>query len=293
MLGHVLAACRAGGVQRFCIVVGYGKDMVIDEFGGDASIEFVEQKEQLGTGHAVQMCLEVLKGFTGDVVIIAGDMPLVRPDTIATLIDSHRETGAALTLATSELSNPTGYGRIIRDAAGRLKRIVEERDCDDMQRVIRETNPGYYCFDSGKLVSALGRLKNDNAKKEYYLTDTVGILIGDGETVEAVTAVPEEDAVGANSRHELATINALMRDRILARLMDEGVTIVDPASTWVHAEVTIGADTVIEPFCVIEEGATIGGGCRVGPFAHVSAGATVADGMSVGGCAEGTVSARG
>lgn len=283
MVAHVIDACFGAGVGRACLVVGYGKDHVIRAFEADARLSWVEQKEQKGTGHAVQMALPQLREFEGDVVIIAGDMPLVRRDTVAKLLDEHRRNAAALTLATAVLSNPAGYGRIVRDGGGRLRGIVEDRDCTAEQKQIREVNPSYYCFDARKLVGVLGRLTNHNAKGEYYITDCVSLLIQDGERVDAVTAVPEEDAAGVNSRAELAWINDLMRRRILADLMDAGVTVIDPVTTWVQSGVSVGADTVIEPFSLIGHGASIGANCRIGPFAHVQAGSRIAAGSSVRG----------
>lgn len=282
MLSYVLDACRSAGIERFCVVVGFGKERVTSFYSDRKDITWVEQTEQKGTGHAVQMCGPHLRNATGQIVIIAGDMPLVRCETISQLLETHRRTAAAITLATAVLDDPTGYGRIIRDSQGRLKGIVEHRDCTEEQRAIREVNPSYYCFDARKLPGVLSRLTNYNAKGEYYLTDAVGMLIEAGETAEAVTAVPAEDAVGVNSRDELALINDIMRRRVLRRLMDSGVTVVDPGTTWVHPWATVGADSIVEPFSYVERDAVIGRGCRIGPFAYVAPGARVAEGARVG-----------
>lgn len=278
MLAYVLDACRGAGIRRVCVVVGYGKDAVIEAFAADGDITWVEQAEQKGTGHAVRMCEPALRDFAGDVVIIAGDMPLIHAETLNTLLATHRRGGAAMTLATTMLDVSVEYGRIVRDEAGRLRGIVEYRDCTAEQRNIREMNPSYYCFDSRRLFSTLARIDNRNAKGEFYLTDAVALLIGAGERVEAVAAVPAEDAVGVNSRRDLATINDLMRRRILNRWMDDGVTIVDPATTWIDFGAVLGDDTIIEPFCYIGHDAVIGRGARIGPFALVPNGARVADG---------------
>jgi bifunctional UDP-N-acetylglucosamine pyrophosphorylase/glucosamine-1-phosphate N-acetyltransferase len=282
MLSYVLDACRQAGIQRFCVVVGFGRERVTSYFADQPGITWVEQAEQKGTGHAVQMCEPHLRGAAGEIVIIAGDMPLVRSATIRQLLDTHRNAAAAVTLATAVLDDPTGYGRIIRDPQGRMRGIVEHRDCTEPQRAIHEVNPSYYCFDARKLLGALGRLTNNNAKGEYYLTDAVGMLIEAGERTEAVTAVPAEDAVGVNSRDELALINDIMRRRVLRRLMESGVTVVDPGTTWVHPWATVGADSIVEPFTYVERGAVIGRGCRIGPFAYVAPGARVAEGARVG-----------
>lgn len=282
MLAYVLDACRGAGIRRVCVVVGYGKDTVMAAFSGDGDITWIEQAEQKGTGHAVQMCEPALRDFVGDVVIIAGDMPLIHTETLNTLMHTHRRSGAALTLATTILDVAVEYGRIARDEAGRLTGIVEYRDCTADQRNIREMNPSYYCFDSRRLFSTLRRIDNRNAKGEFYLTDAVALLIGAGERVEAVAAVPAEDAVGVNSRRDLAEINDLMRRRILNRWMDDGVTIVDPGTTWIEAGAVLGEDAVIEPFSYIERDAVIGRGARIGPFAHVPGGARVPEGGRFG-----------
>lgn len=282
MLAYVLDACREAGIEKLLVVVGYGKAALMDAFASERDITWVEQAEQKGTGHAVMMCEAALRGFDGRVVVIAGDMPLVRGETLATLLETHAREGAAVTLATTELNEPAGYGRIIRDDAGRLLGIVEHRDCTVEQLAIREVNPSYYCFDSGALFDALGRLRPNNAKGEYYITDALKILIESGKRAAAVSAVPPEDATGINNRHDLAIVNRMMQDRIQRRLMDAGVTVVDPATTWIDSRAAIGQDTVIEPFCVIAGPARIGAGCRIGPHtvvggeARVEAGATVA-----------------
>ena len=277
MLAHVIAACREAGIRRLCIVVGYGKDAVMAAFAHDPAITFVEQREQKGTGHAVQMCEAVLRTATGEVLIIAGDMPLVRAATLTTLLETHRAKRAAVTLATAVLPERSDYGRILRDADGRLLGIVESRDCTPEQRNIREVNPSYYCFNAADLLSVLFRIRNDNAKGEYYLTDTLGLLIAAGRPAEAVTAVAAEDAMGINSRDELAQINDIMRRRIIARWMEQGVTVVDPAATWIDARAAIGQDSILEPFTYVAGDAVIGRRCRIGPFAYVPPGARLPD----------------
>lgn len=281
MLAWVLDACREAGIETRICVVGHGMQRVLDAFEDEPGVEWVEQAEQLGTGHAVMVCREKLAGRFDHAVICCGDGPLVRPQTLRTLLERHLEAEAVLTLATAELDDPTGYGRILRDEAGRLVGIVEERDCTDAQRAIREINPSYYAFRVPELFEALERIDNNNAKGEYYLTDTVGVLISLGRTVQAVTAVPAEDVLGINSRRDLARVNAIMRDRINARWMDAGVTLVDPATTWIDPRATIGRDTVIEPCVTIEHDVEIGRDCRIGPLVYLPAGSRIADGSVV------------
>lgn len=282
MLAYVLDACREAGIEKLLVVVGYGKAALIDAFSAEPGITWVEQAEQKGTGHAVMMCETALRGFEGRVVVIAGDMPLVRGETLKTLIRTHDSEKAAVTLATTELEDPTGYGRIVRDGAGRLMGIVEHRDCTADQLAIREVNPSYYCFDAAALFEALGQIRPDNAKGEYYITDALKILIQAGRTAAAVPAVPPDDATGINNRHDLAIVNRMMQDRIQRRLMDAGVTIVDPATTWIDARATIGQDTVIEPFCVVNGPARMGDGCRIGPHAVIGGEARIEAGATIG-----------
>jgi bifunctional UDP-N-acetylglucosamine pyrophosphorylase/glucosamine-1-phosphate N-acetyltransferase len=282
MLAYVLDACRGAEITDYYLVVGFGKADIEQVFADEPGVRFVEQREQKGTGHAVMMCAEALKGFHGDVVVIAGDMPMIRAATLLDLIGSHRATCAAASLATTQLDDPTGYGRIVRDAKGNFERIVEHRDCTPAQRAIHEVNPSYYCFDAGSLLEALPKLSNDNAKGEYYITDVLEILRREGKTVRASTSVPAGDATGINSRADLADVNRLMQQRITATWMDAGVTIVDPANTWIDSRATIGAETIVRPFTTIEGRVRIGAGCVVGPYAYLTDGAVVADGTTLG-----------
>jgi bifunctional UDP-N-acetylglucosamine pyrophosphorylase/glucosamine-1-phosphate N-acetyltransferase len=242
----------------------------------------VEQTEQRGTGHAVLCCREALKGFTGTVLVIAGDMPLVRREALEDLIEARELSGDALTMATTMLDEPTGYGRIVRDSAGRLDAIVEHRDCNEVQRVIHEVNVSYYCFDAERLFAALKKVEPEATKGEYYLTDTVRILRDGGHRVSATVKVAAEDALGINSRIDLAVVGRAMQDRLQRALVEEGVTIVDPDNTWIEADVSVGAETTIYPFTFIGAGATIGERSRIGPFACVRAGESLDDGAVVG-----------
>lgn len=282
MLSYVLNACRLSGVDRILVVVGHEREKVVERFSADRDLTFVEQAEQRGTGHAVMCCREALAGFEGSVLVVAGDMPLVRRETLSELVDERMQRGDALTIATTELDDPTGYGRIVRDARAELVSIVEHRDCTDAQLAINEVNVSYYCFDSSPLMEGLSRLKPNAAKGEFYLTDLVKMFREDGERVSAVVKVPQADALGINSRLDLAMVSRAMQDRFQRSLLNDGVSIVDPDNTWIEADVSIGTDTVIYPFSFIGLGATIGEGCRVGPFAHVRAGEQYEDGAVVG-----------
>jgi bifunctional UDP-N-acetylglucosamine pyrophosphorylase/glucosamine-1-phosphate N-acetyltransferase len=277
MLAYVIDAARLAAAERILVVVGHGKEQVMAAFETDPDVHWVEQTEQLGTGHAVMCCRDALKGFHGTVVVIAGDMPLIQRDTIRELLGIREGRGDALTIATTRLDDPTGYGRIVRDGDGGLVAIVEHRDCTPDQLSIHEVNPSYYCFASERLFEALDQVKPSAGKGEYYITDTIDILRRAGHGVSALVAVPAEDAMGINSRIDLAAVNRAMQDRIQTGLMNSGVTIVDPDNTWIDAEVSIGHDTSIYPFTFIGTGAQIGERCRIGPFAFVRAGETVED----------------
>lgn len=278
MVGYVFSACRLAGVDRLLAVVGHGKDQVQSSFEADHDLEWIDQPEQLGTGDAVARCKKALAGFKGSVVVVAGDMPLVQRDTIGELLHVRADRGDALTMATTELDDPMGYGRILRNGKGELIGIIEHKECAPEQLAIAEVNPSYYCFDAEKLFSILDELRPANTSGELYLTDAVAALRKKGEGVSAVVKVAPEDAMGINTRLGLARVARAMQDRIQWKLMSEGVTIVDPDNTWIEADVSMGCDTVVYPFSYVGLGATIGEGCRIGPFAHIVAGETVPEG---------------
>jgi bifunctional UDP-N-acetylglucosamine pyrophosphorylase/glucosamine-1-phosphate N-acetyltransferase len=269
MLAYVFDACRAAGIQNIICVVGHGKDRVMDTFAADRDITWVEQREQLGTGHAVMVCRDAFAQRFDEVIVLGGDGPLIRAETLSILLAKHREENAAVTLATAILEDPTGYGRIVRGERGQMSAIVEHRDCTPEQRAVREVNPSYYCYRTADLVEALADLKPNNAKGEYYITDTIGWLVERGRKAIAVESVPPEDILSINNRRELADVNAAMRGRILRGLMESGVTIVDPASTWIDSRASLGVDTIVHPFTVIDGPAKIGAGCTIGPFVHL------------------------
>jgi len=282
MLAYVIEACRAIGIDDLCIVVGYGKDSVKERFADVQNITWVEQTEQKGTGHAVLCCKEHLADFDGDCVVVCGDGPLLRPATLEQLIDTHNQEYSVATLATAILHDPTGYGRIVRDLYGNLQGIVEEADCTAEQRKIDEINPSYYCFDCRTLFWALERVEPDNVKNEYYLTDALRIVIRSGKRAIAVTAVDPEEVFSINSRRQLAEVSKVMQARIQEELMSSGVTIVDPANTWVDVRAEIGKDTVIHPFTYIHGRVEIGKHCQVGPFAYLRDGTVLDDGVVLG-----------
>jgi bifunctional UDP-N-acetylglucosamine pyrophosphorylase/glucosamine-1-phosphate N-acetyltransferase len=282
MLAYVVDACRAAGIERIVCVVGYRSEEVVNAFADDPAITWVQQAEQKGTGHAAMVCSEALQDFTGNLVVIAGDMPLLRSETLELLVSRHEKEHSAVTLATAVLDDPGGYGRIIRDEYGNLQGIAEEADCTPDQRRIQEINPSYYCFDKELLFDALQRVRPDNVKGEYYITDALHILVHAGHRAVAVTAVAPEDAMGVNSREQLAEVGRIMQNRIQRGIMERGVTIVDPPNTWVDIRAEIGQDTVIHPFSYIHGRVRVGRRCSIGPFAYLRDGTVLADDVVVG-----------
>ncbi len=215
MVHWVIEAARQVGVRRCVLVVGHGADLVRAAVGDADDVAFVEQTEQLGTGHAVMQAAPLYADpGDQDVLVLCGDGPLIHAQTLQTLLDTHRQADAAATLATAVLDDPTGYGRIVRDDAGNLLRIVEQKDADDDERAIREVNPSYYCFKARALFETLPRISNDNAKGEYYLTDIFELLRKIGRRVAVVDAVPAEDVLSINTPDQLAEVDAILRRRL-------------------------------------------------------------------------------
>ena len=252
--------------DRIVLVVGKQADDVRAAAGADVST--VEQSERLGTGHAVLQA----KPHCGDgmILVLAADMPLLQPETIEQLVAHHRATGAAATILTAEVARPQGYGRILRQG-GRVMRIVEDRDATDDQKKIAEINTSVYCFEASRLWSALAQVKPDNDQGEYYLTDAVAILARAGARIEAVIVPDESEALGVNDRKQLAVAATIQRRRILDRLMLAGVTILDPATTYIEDTVAIGSDTVIYPNVMIEGPTTIGSDCVIQSGCQITA----------------------
>ena len=263
MLQHVLDAAKQAGSRRDIVVVGFGGEKVKEAMGDQA--EFVVQKEQLGTGHAVQQTGSLLAGETGTVMVLCGDTPLLTGDLLRKLYDAHKEAGAKATVLTAIMPDATGYGRIIRTATGTVAKIVEHKDATEEERQVREVNSGIYCFEASELFTALQQVGCDNAQGEYYLPDVLEILRNQGEKIWAVAADDYESTLGINSRVQLSGAEKILRRRKNIELMDNGVTIMDPDSTFVDADVTVGRDTVIYPFTWLEGATTVGEGCEIGP----------------------------
>ena len=259
-------AARKAGADRIIVVVGNGADEVRAIFADDKDVECVEQTERLGTGHAVRCVRDAIGEFRGPTVILYGDTPLVKPQTIRALVEQNRANHNACTVLTMTPPDPTGYGRIKRAADGSVVAIVEHKDCTpEEQATLTECNSGMYCFCGGRLTQHIDKIGTNNAQGEYYLTDMVDIYVGMGEPVSALLADDFGEMLGVNSRSQLATATKVMQARINEQLMDQGVTMLDPSQVWVGAEVTVGRDTELLPQTMLWGTTAIGEDCVIGP----------------------------
>jgi bifunctional UDP-N-acetylglucosamine pyrophosphorylase/glucosamine-1-phosphate N-acetyltransferase len=262
LIDRVLAAADGLTPATTTIVVGHGAEDVKEALGSRPGRHFVVQEPQLGTGHALLQTAPVLGGKQGTVVLLSGDVPLLRQQTLEDLVHTHTEAGAAATVLTAVVDRPYGYGRIVR-TQGRITRIVEERDASPAQRSIHEINSGIYAFDVEPLFDSLDKIGADNAQNEYYLPDLVSIFRRRRRVVTTFTIPDAVEIRGINSRTELAEVSAMVRQQKNEELMAAGVTLIDPATTYIDAAVTIGRDTVVHPCVFIEGGTTIGSACEI------------------------------
>jgi bifunctional UDP-N-acetylglucosamine pyrophosphorylase / glucosamine-1-phosphate N-acetyltransferase len=266
LLGHVLAAAAAVPAEATVVVVGAGRDQVEEHLAVVApQARTVVQTEQRGSGHATAVALEALPGVEGPVLLLNGDAPLLRPETVRALVDAHVSAGEALTVLTAVVEDPTGLGRIVRDERGGVRAIVEERDASPEERAIREINAGVYVGEAAAFRSALARLSTDNEQGEQYVTDVLGLLVADGERVAGVPADDPDDVLGCNDRAELAERRRQLNDRVLDGLMRSGVTVVDPRTTWVDVTATVAADAVLHPGVHLQGRTSVATGAEVGP----------------------------
>lgn len=309
LCGRSLAASALAAVaplrpDRMVVVLHHQKEKVQQALEKSCAawfsrLEFVDQGQPRGTGHAVQVAMQALGDFRGDVLVVYGDCPLITTATLEQLRQVRAQVGsgsvgggpagggpdgggAAASVLTAVVEQPAGLGRILRDARGELMAIREDRDCSAAERAIDEINAGFYCFDSEALRPALAGLRPDNAQGEYYLTDVLAALVAEGRAVPTVAVDDAREIQGVNSLVDLAVAREVMQERILLEHLANGVLVVDPASTWIDHDVQIGADTRILPCTVIGSGCRIGSGCEVGPFAHLRGGTVLADGAEIG-----------
>ena len=261
MVNHVIDNMREAGIEDVNVIIGNGSELV-KESTKDRNVSYSLREEQLGTGHAVKCAKEFLQGKDGVVAVFTGDAPLTRVETIEKLIKEHIEKGNKATLLSAYVDDPTGYGRIIRDDNKEVLKIVEHKDCNEEELKVNEMNAGMYCFDIKSLLSSLEELNNNNVQGEYYLTDVIGILKDKKEKVGALVT-DYEDTLGVNSRAQLAEVEKVLRKRINKFHLDNGVTLIDPDTTYIGVDVIIGKDTVIYPNNILEGYTKIGESCTI------------------------------
>ena len=267
MVNHVIDTLRKENIEDINVIIGKGADLV-KENTKSRNISYSLQEEQLGTGHAVKCAIDFLKGKRGTVAIFNGDAPLITEETIEELFKTHKENGNSATILTSILNDASGYGRIIRKGNQVLK-IVEHKDCNDEELKVKEINSGMYCFEIESLVECLGNLSNNNSQGEYYLTDVIGMLKEKNEKVGALV-ISYEETLGVNSRVQLAEVEAVLRKRINNKHLENGVTIIDPNTTYIGIDVEIGQDTIIYPGNVLEGNTVIGKNCVLYPNSRIN-----------------------
>ncbi|MGN0072955.1 MAG: bifunctional UDP-N-acetylglucosamine diphosphorylase/glucosamine-1-phosphate N-acetyltransferase GlmU [Coriobacteriales bacterium] len=258
----VVNAARAAGCAAVHAVIGNGREQV-EPVLEDCTISY--QLELLGTGHTVMCAADKLEGFDGTLVVLCGDSPLIRPETISALIAYHEQQGAACTVLTMRPANPHGYGRIVRAGDGGVTAIVEQKDCTPQQAAITECNSGVYCFSTPQLLARLGRLTTNNAQGEYYLTDILGLMVGDGLKVAGYVVEDDAECMGVNSRSQLAQATAAMQRRINEHWMAQGVTMLDPSQVWIGPDVQLGRDCELLPQTMLWGSTQVGEDCVLGP----------------------------
>ncbi len=267
---YSLRAAFASGPEHVYMVVGHQADAIHETFARPG-LTFVEQREQLGTGHALMVSREELeRSGTGDLAVLVGDAPLLSPQTLRTLVDTHRKRRAAVTILTMRLDDPTGYGRVVRGRDRRVRRIVEEKVATPRERRIQEVSSGILCFSRPKLLAALDHLRDTNAQKEYLLTDLVSILVRGRLRAETVPVADPREVLGVNDRIELAAVERILRLRKAYSLMRDGVTIVNPEATYIDDAVTVGRDTVIEPGVSLLGATRVGSECLLRPYSTIT-----------------------
>jgi bifunctional UDP-N-acetylglucosamine pyrophosphorylase/glucosamine-1-phosphate N-acetyltransferase len=276
LVERVLGSCHLLNPDRQLLVVGHQAERVQRTLSHLEGLEFVLQEPQNGTGHAVQQLLEPLAGFEGELLVLNGDVPLLRPETLEKLLLTHREKRAAVTLLSARLADPTGYGRVFADWTGQVTGIVEHRDCDAEQLRNDLTNAGIYCFDWNRLAEVLPRLSTDNDQGELYLTDTVALL----RPAMHLEVIDPDEVAGINDRQQLAHCEAVLQERLRRHWMAEGVSFTDPASCTLSEQTRFGRDVLVEPQCHFRGATTVGDDCRIGPGclienSHLAAGVEV------------------
>lgn len=267
MVEHVLMSVKSIGLQKIVLVVGYQGDRVAEFVGNKA--EFAIQSEQLGTAHALLQARSALESFDGDILVLCGDTPLVSSQILNKLYQEHSRNGNAATVLTAIMPDPTGYGRVIRSTNGMVQKIIEQKDAASEELAVKEINTGIYCFQAKGLFEALASLGANNAQGEYYLTDIIELYVAQGHAVGAVSTDDPIEIMGINDRCQLAKAEKLLRRRILDKIMESGVTIIDPDTTFIDDTVQIRPDTIVYPFTFIEGNSKIGENCTIGPSSRL------------------------
>ena len=280
LVKRAVETAKKADIEDIIAVVGYKKEQVQEVLGD--SVNYAIQEEMLGTGHAVLQAEKYLQNKNGKVVVLNGDVPIIRPETIKNLIQKSNDNKEYATLVTAEYDDPTGYGRIIRDVGGSVQEIIEEKDASEEQKQIQEINAGIYCFDIQELLKALKELKPDNAQGELYLTDIVKIMNRKGLKTGAVKVKDNTEILGVNDRIQLEMLTKVLQKRINHEHMKNGVTIEDVDNTYIYDDVQIGMDTVIHPNTTIKSGVIIGEDCEIGPNAYIREGCVLSNKVKIG-----------
>ncbi len=281
LIEHVLDSLSAAGINDAIVVTGYGSELLTEKLK-NRGVKTALQKDLLGSGDAVNTARALLEKDYENVIILCGDAPLVRPETIKNLAEKHIASSSAATILTAIVKDPSGYGRIVRGPNEKIMKIVEELDARFYEEAIEEISSGAYCFKTKDLFESLSEVKADNGKKEYYLTDIFNILHGKKKAIGSVVTKDADQIIGINSRADLAEAAAILKARVLESLMDSGVTIQDPATTLIYPGAKIGRDSVIYSNTVIDSDVEIGERCHIGPFTRIRPGVRIGNGVEVG-----------
>jgi len=279
ILGRIIANLKKAGMTDIIAVIGHKADVVKSHFGSD--IRFVRQPELLGSGDALAHAVDYMDNSEGDVLVTCGDTPLISDKTYRRIVEKHLTGKNSCTVLTCALPDPTSYGRIIKDGGGNISRIVEEKEVSAEEKKITEINVGTYCFRKADLKRFIRDIEINEKKKEFYLTDIIDIFARNGGKIVSENCNADE-AIGVNSRKDLALVNKIVNEKSIEKLMKTGVTVIDPATTYIDETAVIGRDTVIYPSTVIESGVTVGAECRIGPFARLRPGTKLSDGVEIG-----------
>jgi bifunctional UDP-N-acetylglucosamine pyrophosphorylase/glucosamine-1-phosphate N-acetyltransferase len=280
VIDYVLDITKSLRSLKTYVVVGYGAQKVRDALGND--VQFVRQDRLLGTADAVNRCAAPLKGYTGTLLVLCGDTPVLSKDIVAALLRQHVRSKASATVLTAQMDDPRGYGRIVRSLQGQIMAIREQKDASDTEINIKEINVGVYCFNSKEIFEILKKVKLNAGKKEFYLTDAFELLLAQGKKIATFTTEDGAAGLGVNTREDLAQAQAIIRQRILRKHMLSGVTVVDPLTTFIEAGVNIGRDTIIHPMTIIHSDVRIGRNCSIGPMARLRPGTRISDGAEIG-----------